>query len=170
MMNSLNLAQPVMRLLAGAALLIAAAGPVPAHAQGAFMDQIARGTFEVKMQPLTFEGVDAQTRLGRVMIDKQIAGDLVATTQGQMLSAMTEVKGSATYVAIEHVAGTLHGKRGTFVLHHSGVMNRGAPSHSVLVVPDSGTGELAGIEGTFKIDIEDGKHLYEFAYRLPAAK
>lgn len=169
-MNLLNLDQLAVRLLAGAALLIAAAGPVPAHAQGALMDQTARGTFEVKMQPLTFEGVDAQAKLGRMTIDKQISGDLVATTQGQMLSAMTDVKGSATYVAIEHVSGTLHGKRGSFVLHHSGVMNRGARSHSVQVVPDSGTGELAGIEGTFKIDIVDGKHLYEFAYRLPAAK
>lgn len=169
MMNIFKILQPAAPWFAGA-LLIIAAGPAPVHAQGAPMEQIARGTFEVKMQPLTFEGVDAQTKLGRMTIDKQIDGDLVATTQGQMLSAMTEVKGSATYVAIEYVTGTLHGKRGSFVLHHTGVMNRGARTHAVKVVPDSGTGELAGIEGTFKIDIVEGKHLYEFAYRLPAAK
>ena len=133
------------------------------------MTQIAKGTFEVKLAPLAFEGTAPDSKLGRMSIDKQITGDLVATTNGQMLSAMTAVKGSAGYVAIEHVVGTLAGRRGSFVLQHTGFMNRGAPSLSVVVVPDSGTEELAGIEGEFKIDITDGKHFYEFAYRLPSA-
>ena len=78
----------------------------------------------MKLQPLTFEGADPQWKLGRMSIDKQIAGDLVATTKGQMVSAMTETKGSAGYVAIERVTGTLNSKKGSFVLQHSGLMNR----------------------------------------------
>jgi hypothetical protein len=100
-------------------------------------------------------------------IDKSITGDLVATTTGQMLSAMTEVKGSAGYVAIERVDGVLDGRRGTFVLQHSGSMTRGAPSLSVTVVPDSGTGELAGLAGEFRIIVAEGRHSYEFDYSLP---
>jgi hypothetical protein len=86
-----------------------------------------------------------------------------------MISAMTETKGSAGYVAIERVTGVLNGKKGSFVLQHTGLMNRGTPSLSVVVVPDSGTEELVGIEGEFKINIEAGKHLYEFNYRLPVS-
>ena len=104
---------------------------------------------------------------GRMSIDKTISGELVATTRGQMLSAMTEVKGSAGYVAIERVEGTLKGKKGTFVLQHTGTMNQGSPSLSVTVVPDSGTGELVGIAGQFNIVIAAGKHSYEFKYTLP---
>jgi Protein of unknown function (DUF3224) len=131
------------------------------------MTQIAKGTFVVALQPLSFEDQGPESGLGRMSIDKQIAGDLVATTKGQMLSAMSSVKGSAGYVAIEQVTGVLAGKKGSFVLQHSGSMRRGAPSLSVTVVPDSGTEELAGIEGELKIDIVEGKHFYEFAYRLP---
>ena len=100
-------------------------------------------------------------------IDKEISGDLVATTNGQMLSAGTETKGSAGYVAIERVDGTLHGRKGSFTLQHSGTMNRGAPSLSVSVVPDSGTGELVGLIGDFKIIRAEGKHSYEFNYFFP---
>ena len=101
-------------------------------------------------------------------IDKEITGDLTASTTGQMLSAMTGTDGSAGYVAIERVEGVLNGKRGTFVLQHTGTMNRGTPSLVVTVVPDSGTEELIGLEGEFEINIEEGKHYYEFTYRLPA--
>jgi hypothetical protein len=140
-----------------------------AYAQGTPMSQTAKGTFEVKLQPMSFEGTEPEWKLGRMSIDKQIAGDLVATTKGQMISAMTETKGSAGYVAIERVTGVLSGKKGSFVLQHTGVMNRGTPSLSVVVVPDSGTDELVGIEGEFKIKIEAGKHFYEFNYRLPVS-
>jgi hypothetical protein len=85
-----------------------------------------------------------------------------------MISAMTATKGSAGYVALERVTGTLNGKKGSFVLQHNGLMNRGTPSLSVVVVPDSGTEELAGLEGEFKIIIEGGRHSYEFNYRLPS--
>lgn len=130
------------------------------------MTQLAKGEFVVKLLPLAVEGQPEASKLARMSIDKTISGDLVASTAGQMLSAMTDVKGSAGYVAIERVQGTLHGKPGTFVLQHTGTMNRGEPSLSVTVVPDSGTGELVGLAGDFKIIMADGKHSYEFNYTL----
>jgi len=134
---------------------------VPAHASG---------TFEVKLIPLTMaDSADSagDKTLARMSIDKQFHGDLEATSKGEMLSAGTSVKGSAGYVAIERVSGTLHGRRGTFVLQHSGTMTRGAPQLSVTVVPDSGTGELVGLAGKMTITIAEGKHSYEFEYTLP---
>lgn len=131
------------------------------------MSEVATGEFVVKLLPLAFEGQADGSKLGRMSIDKTISGDLVATTKGQMLSATTEVGGSAGYVAIERVEGSLKGKKGTFVLQHSGIMNQGSPSLSVTVVPDSGTGELVGLVGQFNIIIAAGKHSYEFKYTLP---
>jgi hypothetical protein len=131
------------------------------------MSEVATGEFVVKLLPLAFEGQPDGSKIGRMSIDKTITGDLVATTKGQMLSAMTEVKGSARYVAIERVEGALKGKKGTFVLQHTGTMNQGRPSLSVTVVPDSGTGELVGLAGQFNILIAAGKHSYEFTYTLP---
>jgi hypothetical protein len=127
----------------------------------------ARGPFEVKLspQPLSHETGDAM--LARMSIDKQFRGDLEGTSAGEMLSAGTVTKGSAGYVAIERVSGTLAGRKGTFVLQHSATMNRGLPSLSIAVVPDSGTGELAGLTGEMMIVIEDGKHSYDFEYTLP---
>ena len=122
----------------------------------------AAGTFDVKLAPQT---TDAPA-LGRMSIDKQFHGDLEATTKGEMLSFMSDVKGSAGYVAMERVTGTLHGKTGSFVLQHTGTMTRGAPELSVTVVPDSGTGQLAGLSGKMTINIEGGKHSYKFDYEL----
>ena len=132
------------------------------------MSAIAKGTFVVKLSPLPVEGQAEDSKLGRMSIDKEISGDLLAATKGQMLSAMTGTKGSAGYVAIEHVDGELGGRRGTFVLQHTATMNRGSPSLSVTVVPDSGTGELTGLTGTFEIRIIDGAHYYVFSYSLPS--
>lgn len=100
-------------------------------------------------------------------IDKQFHGDLEATSKGQMLaSSGADVKGSAGYVAIEQVVGTLHGRSGTFALQHSGTMTRGTPQLSVTVIPDSGTGELVGLSGRMTINIVDKKHFYELEYTL----
>jgi hypothetical protein len=126
--------------------------------------QKAAGTFDVKLTPQDDKTGDAL--LGRLTIDKQFRGDLEATSQGQMLTAMTGVKGSAGYVAIEKVSGTLQGRTGTFVLQHSGTMARGAQSLTVSVVPDSGTGQLTGLSGTMRVIIADGKHSYEFDYTI----
>jgi hypothetical protein len=131
----------------------------------------ASGTFEVKIIPQKPDNKEAESaNLGRMSIDKQFYGDLEATSKGKMLSAATEVKGSAGYVAIERVSGTLHGRSGTFILQHSGTMTRNAPQMSVTVVPDSGTGELVGLAGKMTIKIADGKHFYEFDYTLPGTR
>ncbi|MGA3189664.1 MAG: DUF3224 domain-containing protein [Bryobacteraceae bacterium] len=124
----------------------------------------ATGTFEVKMKPQTDENVGDPT-VGRMSIDKQFHGDLEATSKGQML-AVGNPNGSAGYVAMERVTGTLAGRKGSFALQHTGTMTRGVPELSVTVVPDSGTGELAGLSGKMKIIVDGGKHSYEFEYML----
>lgn len=131
------------------------------------MTQRVRGTFDVKLAPLPAYDTAEHSPLGRRSIDKQFQGDLQATSKGEMLFAGTSVKGSAGYVAIELVKGTLEGRAGTFVLQHSGTMNRGEAGLVVAVVPDSGTGELTGLTGTMTIEITDGKHFYNFEYTLP---
>jgi len=150
-----------------ASSVVAQAQSIPPHSGTTAMSHVAKGEFTVKLQALPMEGQPEGSKLGRMSIDKTITGDLVATTVGQMLSAMTEVKGSAGYVAIERVDGVLNGRRGSFVLQHTGTMNKGALSLSVTVVPDSGTGDLVGISGQFNIIISGGKHSYEFTYALP---
>jgi hypothetical protein len=134
----------------------------------------ATGPFEVKIVPQTPDGKFEDATLGRMTIDKQFHGDLEGTSKGQMLTGMTAIKGSAGYVAIERVTGTLKGKTGTFILQHTGTMNRGTPNLSVTVVPDSGTGELEGITGKMNIVIgADGQpnyHSYDFEYTLPNSK
>ncbi len=130
---------------------------------------VARGTFEVQIAPLPGDVYADASTLGRMTIDKQLSGDLAGTGKGQMLTGMGSVKGSAAYSAIERVTGTLAGKRGSFVLQHTGVMTRGAQSLLITVVPDSGTEELTGITGTFRIIIEGKQHSYEFEYAFPAA-
>ena len=127
----------------------------------------ASGTFEVKLNPQTDDG---DPTVGRMSLDKQFHGDLEAASKGQMLTAMTDVKGSAGYVAIERVTGKLHGHSGSFALQHSGTMTRGAPQLTITVVPDSGTGELVGLAGKMTIDIVDGKHSYDFEYTLAKAQ
>ena len=129
----------------------------------------AKGTFEVKLVPGTTDDGPEGTSMGRMSIAKQFHGGLEGTSKGEMLSALTSVKGSAGYVAIERVTGTLQGRSGTFVLQHSGIMNRGAPSLTVTVVPNSGTGQLASISGTLTIAITDGKHSYDLEYTLSDA-
>jgi hypothetical protein len=132
------------------------------------MTSHASGKFEVKLTPQAPEDKTADGTPARMSIDKQFHGDLEATSKGQMLSAGTVIKGSAGYVAIEKVSGTLQGRKGTFVLQHSGTMTRGEPTLSVTVVPDSGTDELVGLAGKMKIIIAEGKHSYEFDYTIAA--
>ena len=129
----------------------------------------ASGTFEVKLSPQPADDYADGVALGRMTIDKQFQGDLQATSKGQMLTGMSSVKGSAGYVAIERVSGVLAGRCGTFVLQHSGIMTRGAPSLTITVVPDSGTDELAGLAGTMVINVAGGEHSYTFDYTIPAA-
>ena len=129
----------------------------------------AKGSFEPALTPQPPEDKAAGSTLARLSIAKKWHGDLEATSEGQMISAITEVKGSAAYVAIERVSGTLGERHGSFVLQHMGTLDRGASHLSVTAVPDSGTGELTGIRiFNFNLKIaEDGKHFYEFDYALP---
>ena len=137
--------------------------------KGAAMSGRATGTFDVNLVPQDPTDKADGSTLARMTIDKQFHGGLEATAKGQMLTATTDVKGSAAYVAIERISGTLNGLAGTFVLQHSGTLNRGAQQQSVTVVPDSGTGQLAGITGKMTGTIAaDGTHSYELEYTLPA--
>jgi hypothetical protein len=128
----------------------------------------AIGVFDVTIVPLALHAA-GDPLLGRMSIDKVFYGALAATSQGEMLSAGTAVKGSAVYVAIERITGTLNGRRGSFVVHHLGVMTRGEGVLTVTIAPDSGTDELTGITGKIAITIVDGKHLYDVDYQLPDA-
>jgi hypothetical protein len=132
------------------------------------MPSRARGTFTVRLQPLQIHDASEDETRGRLSIDKRFEGDLTAVSRGEMLTASTTEKSSAGYVAIERVEGTLHGRSGSFALQHSGTMNRGVPQLSVTVVPDSGTGDLAGLAGALAIIIEGGQHSYDFEYTLQA--
>ncbi len=125
------------------------------------------GPFDVKLVPQPGPEPAEGITLARLLLDKQFHGPLSAKSDGQMLSAVTATPGSAGYVAIERAVGTLDGRAGSFVLQHNAFMNRGKPQLSILVVPDSGTGALAGIGGRMDIRIENGRHFYDFDYTLP---
>ena len=128
----------------------------------------ASGTFEVKLSPQV-DGEEGGACVGRMLIDKRFSGDLEATSKGQMLAVRAPVEGSAGYVAMELVKGALAGRAGTFVLQHTGTMERGAQRLSITVVPDSGTGELEGLAGRMEIDFSGGGHAYAFDYTLGGA-
>ncbi len=126
----------------------------------------ANGEFEVKIVPHD----TGDDKMGMMTFEKQFHGDLNATGKGRMLTGMTDVKGSAAYVAIERVKGKLHEREGTFLMHHTGVMSKGTQSLVIRIVPDSGTGDLTGIEGEIHIKIADGKHFYRLEYTLAGEK
>jgi hypothetical protein len=136
-------------------------GPVSMHAEG---------TFDVKNTPLTADEALAGTAIGRYGLDKQFHGDIEAASKGEMLGAGNPATGTAGYVAIEQVTGTLQGRTGSFALQHFGTMEDNKFELTVKVVPGSGTGDLTGIAGTMTIKIAGGKHSYVFDYTLPAAK
>ena len=148
-----------------------APSPAPSTVQKeSAMARHASGPFDVKLNPQPSDDKAEGSTLGRLSIDKQYHGDLEASGKGQMLTAMTEVKGSAGYVAIERVTGSLHGRSGSFVFQHSSTLTRGAPLQSITVVPDSATGQLVGLTGKMVVNIVDGKHSYDFEYKLPTEK
>ena len=126
-----------------------------------------RGEFDVKLEPMDpYTRGSENIKLGRMAIQKVFKGDLSAESKGEMLSCMTNTAGSAGYVAIEQVSGSLSGKSGSFVLMHYGVMTQGENQLTLEVVPDSGTDQLKGLRGSMNIEIKDGKHFYEFDYEL----
>ena len=127
------------------------------------------GTFDVTIRPEALSDTATQSGLGRLSLAKRYHGALDASAQGEMLSARASVTGSAGYVALERVEGTLDGRHGSFYLQHSGSMTRGAPALSVTVVPDTGTEALLGLQGSLAIRIENGKHYYDFTYEIAEA-
>ncbi len=160
------------RALTIAALVTLAAAPLngaepmakPSTTEPSGTEQAATGSFEVTMAPQA--APDAA--IGRFALDKRFHGPLEATGTGELVTMRTPTEGSAGYVAIERVTGTLAGRTGSFALQHSGLMDRGAPTLHIAIVPDSGTDGLAGISGTLDIAVEGGTHRYTLRYRLPA--
>jgi hypothetical protein len=182
-MRSTSLLPPSLRaafalpiaLIAG---LVSPAAPVHAQApgpppptrttSGTPMTATAKGPFDVKLTPQG--SATDPAAVGRMALDKTFHGDLDATSVGEMLALRTAVANSAGYVAIERVTGTLAGRKGTFALQHWGMMDNGAQDLRISVIPDSATGDLAGLTGTMTIDIQPGgKHFYAFTYTLPPA-
>ena len=131
------------------------------------MERQAKGNFEVRRTPQDALDAGDGAQIGHVRFDKRFHGALDAASVVHMLAVGTDVPGSAAYVAIERIAGTLDGRQGSFLTQHNGTLDRGQPTLSLGVVPDSGTGELAGLRGRMAIDIVDGAHLYTFDYELP---
>jgi uncharacterized protein DUF3224 len=169
-MHIFSKAAAALALIASAATQTQAQSPA-ANTQGPIMTTVARGAFDVKLKPLTPYNQEEDAKFMRMSLDKQFQGDLEAVSHGEMLAAGTagtDPKGSGGYVAIEHVAGSLNGRKGTFSLQHNATMTHGEPYLNIIVIPDSGTGELAGLAGKMNIIIAKGKHSYEFDYSLPA--
>jgi hypothetical protein len=127
-----------------------------------------KGKFSIQLKLQAASHGLENASIGRQIFDKQFHGELDAISQGEMLSCMGNVQGSAGYVAIERVTGNLQGKQGSFALMHIGTMTRGDKSLKIHVIPDSGTDELQGLQGTMDIQILDGQHFYEFEFRLVA--
>lgn len=156
---------------AGAAM---AAAPTLANvsftlSKGKAMTLQATGPFDVKIIPQPADPDAAGEIIGRLLLDKKYHGALDAIGKGQMLGVRTPVEGSGGYVAMEQVTGTLDGRRGSFIVQHTGTMQGGTSKMILTIVPDSGTGELTGITGNIEIIIENGKHIYKFDYQLPMA-
>ena len=130
------------------------------------MTSHASGTFEVILVAQVPEDNVGDPSIGRMSLDKEFQGDLQAVSKGQMLALRTGVEGSAGYVAIERVTGSLGGRKGSFALQHYGIMRRGTPELILTVIPDSGADELAGLDGKMRIVIANGAHSYEFDYSI----
>lgn len=124
----------------------------------------ARGDLIVNMDPEPPFVDQAGVKLNRSVVRKEFSGGMSGASEAQMLAAFTDTPGSAAYVAIEHFTGSVDGRPGSLVLQHTGVMSRGDAQLTVIIVPDSGTGELEGISGTLQIDNDDGRHSYTLEY------
>ncbi len=159
---------PVHRPIAAA--LLAAVAVLSFAKEPAVTTHSATGPFDVELAPQALSAVAENSGLGRVSLDKRFHGALEATSAGEMIAFRSATAGSAGYVAMETVRGTLDGRAGSFVLQHSSTMTRGEPQQSITVVPDSGTGGLAGLAGRMEVVIAPGgAHSYRFDYTLPDA-
>ncbi len=130
------------------------------------MSTVVKGAFDIKGTPRPPGSLDEKLQAMSMTFHKTFHGDLAGTSVVEMIGVMDKALGSGAYVALERISGSLKGKTGTFCLQHSSTMTRGKPTQSILVVPDSGTGELSGLAGGMVIDIVEGKHFYTFEYSL----
>jgi len=137
--------------------------------KAALVTQHATGEFSVQVTPDGDNDKAPGSTLGRMLLSKELHGDIEGTSKGQMLTVGTDLKGSGAYVAVERITGTLHGRSGSFALQHSGTMSSAGPFLNITIVPDSGTGQLTGIAGKMNITIANGKHSYDLEYTLPDA-
>ncbi len=150
------------------AIGVLACSLAPVFAEQKVVMTRATGTFEVKLAPVGNDNTPEGPNLGRIALDKVFKGDINAVGKGEMITAAgIAVNGSAAYSAVERISGTLHGRKGSFALQHTGIMDRGKPSLTITVVPDSATGELVGLTGKMDIIIEGKEHKYVFEYALP---
>ena len=132
----------------------------------------AKGHFDIKMAPAEATDFEKANDIARFTSDKTWHGDFEGVSHGEMITGSTAGTGSMAYVAIERVTGKLNGRQGSFTFAHRASMMKGdAPSAgdlSVMVVPNSATGELTGLSGSLMIHIDaQGKHTWTFDYSLP---
>ena len=132
----------------------------------------ANGSFDVKMTPAEPTEFEKANDIARLTSDKTWHGDFEGVSHGEMITGSTASTGSMAYVAIERMTGKLNGRQGSFTFTHRATMMKGdAPSAgelSVVVAPNSGTGELAGLTGSLMIHFDaQGNHTWTFDYSLP---
>ncbi|NHZ66399.1 DUF3224 domain-containing protein [Massilia genomosp. 1] len=155
----------LFRSSAAALSLLAVLPPVSAQASPVIAR--ASGPFEITIIPAGVPEKEGRTVTARMALEKRYTGALAASGKGAMLTAVSDTRGSAAYVAIERVSGTLAGRKGGFVLQHAGTMRAGTSQATITIVPDSGTEELSGISGAMTLTVVDGKHFYALDYALP---
>ena len=154
-----------MRFLLVAVLMASTSLELANSEEGNSAMHRARGTFEVKMKPEPLSEVAAKSSIARMSIDKAFHGELEGTSQGEFLASGSP-DGSGAYVAMERVTGEVNGKFGSFVLQHAATMVNKVPTMSVTIVPGSGSGELAGVQGSMQILVEAGQHSYDLSYEI----
>lgn len=129
--------------------------------------QVAEGTFEVEITPAHTDALEG-TSLGRMTLAKTFSGAIEGKAAGEMLTAVGDPRGSASYVAVERVEGSIDGRSGSFMLVHRGIMSAAGQQLEIQVSPDSGTGELKGLAGVFHLTVDGGVHHYRLEYTLEA--
>jgi hypothetical protein len=126
----------------------------------------AAGTFSIdSWEPQPYDEAEGAA-LSHVHITKTFDGDLQGTSTTDIITAMARVETSAAYCGFERFTGTVHGRKGTFVLHHTATAHAGESSLSWTILPDSGTGELLGIRGGGEIVNNEGAHSFDLGYEL----
>ena len=157
-----------LHLFPAAALILACAAAPALDKETPMTSHTVTGPFDVKVAPQPLSAIADGSGLARMSLDKHFHGALEAGSTGEMLSFGNPASGSAGYVAMERVHGTLDGRAGSFALQHSSTMTGGVPTQSITVVPGSGTDALAGLAGRMVVEIAPGgAHSYHFEYSLP---